>query len=143
VLLDALLSILSAAGVDRISLPAAKQTVVTWRSGFGFQPIPEGDVEWATTELRMLRFPGTDMLQRPVVPGAELPPLRPQGWQRGAKAAAAKEGADKAAAASPAEGGAAAGEHEAAQGDQAAGSDAPDGNPKEDEPQAKRLRTGA
>eukprot|EP00873_Tetraselmis_striata_P040953 jgi/Tetstr1/461217/TSEL_006354.t1 len=143
VLLDALLSILSAAGVDRISLPAAKQTVVTWRSGFGFQPIPEGDVEWATTELRMLRFPGTDMLQRPVVPGAELPPLRPQGWQRGAKAAAAKEGADKAAAASPAEGDAAPGEHEAAQGDQAAGSDAPDGNPKEDEPQAKRLRTGA
>jgi hypothetical protein len=97
VLLDALLGVLAAAGVDRISLPAAEQTVSTWKEGFGFEVMPESDIEWATTDLRMLRFPGTDMLQRPVVPGAELPPLRPEGWQTSAPKSALEK-AEKASA---------------------------------------------
>lgn len=38
------------------------------------------DVEWATTELRMLRFPGTQVLQLGLIPGALDQPLCPEGW---------------------------------------------------------------
>mmetsp|Transcript_13830 Transcript_13830/g.39159 ORF Transcript_13830/g.39159 Transcript_13830/m.39159 type:complete len:924 (+) Transcript_13830:273-3044(+) len=93
-LLDAFVSVLSEAGVGRLCLPAARETVSTWQEGFGFIPMEPKDMEWAASELRMLRFPGTEGLQLEVIPGALGSNLCPEGWARDRLAAkvAAEEG---------------------------------------------------
>ena len=54
-------------------LPAAHETVHTWIQGFGLQPMPDEDLDAACKDLRMLIFPGTQVLQKQL-----LPPLPPK-----------------------------------------------------------------
>jgi len=54
-------------------LPAAHETVHTWIHGFGLQPMPDEDLDAACKDLRMLIFPGTQVLQKQL-----LPPLPPR-----------------------------------------------------------------
>ncbi|KAL0056243.1 hypothetical protein WJX82_009196 [Trebouxia sp. C0006] len=66
-------SILKEAGVRTMCLPAAHETVLTWIHGFGLQPMPDEDLDAACKDLRMLIFPGTQVLQKQL-----LPPLPPR-----------------------------------------------------------------
>jgi len=43
-------------------LPAAHETVDTWKSGFAFEDMPEDQVRMAKQQLRILVFPGTEVL---------------------------------------------------------------------------------
>ena len=54
-------------------LPAAHETVHTWIQGFGLQPMPDEDFDAACKDLRILIFPGTQVLQKQL-----LPPLPPK-----------------------------------------------------------------
>ena len=49
---------------------AAAETVGTWMRGFGFQAMPEEQLSAMRCELRLLLFPGTHMLFKPL---AQLP----------------------------------------------------------------------
>lgn len=53
-------------------LPAAHETVQTWIQGFGLSRMPLDDLDMACKELRLLIFPGTQVLQKQL-----LPPLPP------------------------------------------------------------------
>lgn len=53
-------------------LPAAHETVYTWIQGFGLSRMPLDDLDSACKELRLLIFPGTQVLQKQL-----LPPLPP------------------------------------------------------------------
>ena len=53
-------------------LPAAHETVHTWIQGFGLSRMPLDDLDSACKELRLLIFPGTQVLQKQL-----LPPLPP------------------------------------------------------------------
>ncbi|DBA96080.1 TPA: hypothetical protein ACH3X1_001578 [Trebouxia sp. C0004] len=66
-------SILKEAGVRTMCLPAAHETVHTWIQGFGLLPMPDEDLDAACKDLRMLIFPGTQVLQKQL-----LPPLPPK-----------------------------------------------------------------
>ena len=54
-------------------LPAAYSTVHTWVQGFGLQPMPDEDLDAACKDLRLLIFPGTQVLHKQL-----LPPLSPK-----------------------------------------------------------------
>lgn len=60
------------AGVRLMCLPAAHETVQTWIQGFGLSRMPFDDLDAACKELRLLIFPGTQVLQKQL-----LPPLPP------------------------------------------------------------------
>lgn len=66
VLLEMFDKLLIRAGVHRLCLPAAHETVLTWRQGFHFVDMPEEDVKLAKQQLRILVFPGTEMLWKDV-----------------------------------------------------------------------------
>ncbi len=66
-------ALLLQAGVRTMCLPAAHETVHTWIQGFGLQPMPDEDLDAACKDLRMLIFPGTQVLQKQL-----LPPLPPR-----------------------------------------------------------------
>ncbi len=66
-------AVLLQAGVRTMCLPAAHETVHTWIHGFGLQPMPDEDLDAACKDLRMLIFPGTQVLQKQL-----LPPLPPR-----------------------------------------------------------------
>lgn len=66
-------NILLQAGVRTMCLPAAHETVHTWIQGFGLQPMPDDDLDAACKDLRILIFPGTQVLQKQL-----LPPLPPR-----------------------------------------------------------------
>ena len=66
-------AVLLQAGVRTMCLPAAHETVHTWIHGFGLQPMPDEDLDAACKDLRMLIFPGTQVLQKRL-----LPPLPPR-----------------------------------------------------------------
>ena len=61
------------AGVHIMCLPAAYSTVHTWIQGFGLQPMPDEDLDAACKDLRLLIFPGTQVLHKQL-----LPPLPPK-----------------------------------------------------------------
>ena len=61
------------AGVCTMCLPAAYSTVHTWIQGFGLQPMPDEDLDAACKDLRLLIFPGTQVLHKQL-----LPPLPPR-----------------------------------------------------------------
>ena len=61
------------AGVRTMCLPAAYSTVHTWIQGFGLQPMPDEDLDAACKDLRLLIFPGTQVLHKQL-----LPPLPPK-----------------------------------------------------------------
>jgi len=66
VLFAALEAQLAALGVRYLSLPAAHETVDTWRSGFGFRDMPDAALQAVRQELRVLLFPGTEVLYKPL-----------------------------------------------------------------------------
>ncbi len=66
-------AVLLQAGVRTMCLPAAHETVHTWIHGFGLQPMLDEDLDAACKDLRMLIFPGTQVLQKQL-----LPPLPPR-----------------------------------------------------------------
>jgi len=66
-------ALLLQAGVRTMCLPAAHETVHTWIQGFGLQPMPDEDLDAACKDLRILIFPGTQVLQKQL-----LPPLPPK-----------------------------------------------------------------
>ncbi len=49
-----------------LSLPAAHETVGTWMHGFGFTHMPAEQLRAARAELRLLLFPGTEVLVKPL-----------------------------------------------------------------------------
>lgn len=65
--------VLLQAGVRTMCLPAAHETVKTWILGFGMQPMPDEDLDAACKDLRLLIFPGTQVLHKQL-----LPPLPPK-----------------------------------------------------------------
>ncbi|KAL3153902.1 hypothetical protein ABBQ32_013467 [Trebouxia sp. C0010 RCD-2024] len=73
VLMTAFEVLLKEAGVRTMCLPAAHETVKTWVLGFGMQPMPEEDLDAACKDLRLLIFPGTQVLHKQL-----LPPLPPK-----------------------------------------------------------------
>ena len=70
VLLNLFFELLGNAGVHTLILPAAHETVETWKEGFGFVDMPEAEVALAKHQLRILVFPGTEVLWK-VVEGTE------------------------------------------------------------------------
>ncbi|KAK9810346.1 hypothetical protein WJX72_009121 [[Myrmecia] bisecta] len=77
VLIRAFEAMLAQAGVQCLSLPAAHETVGTWMHGFGFAHMPAEQLRAARSELRLLIFPGTEVLCKPLVKPAEaLPPAQ-------------------------------------------------------------------
>lgn len=67
------MSMMLQAGVRTMCLPAAYSTVHTWIQGFGLQPMPDEDLDAACKDLRLLIFPGTQVLHKQL-----LPPLPPK-----------------------------------------------------------------
>ena len=67
------IALLVQAGVRTMCLPAAHETVHTWIQGFGLQPMLDEDLDAACKDLRLLIFPGTQVLQKQL-----LPPLPPK-----------------------------------------------------------------
>ena len=51
-------------GCGGLCLPAAKETIATWISGFGFGPMPFEREAKCRRELHILVFPGTRLLVR-------------------------------------------------------------------------------
>lgn len=67
VLLNALERVFAQLGVATMSLPAAAETVATWQSpAFGFAPMAPPQLRAVRQELRVLVFPGTTVLCKPV-----------------------------------------------------------------------------
>ena len=58
-------------GVRTLSLPAAHATVDTWTQGFGFQAMAADQLLETRESLRLLVFPGTEVLYRVLLPGEE------------------------------------------------------------------------
>lgn len=73
VLLRCFEDLLAAGGVHRLVLPAAHESIATWKSpAFGFVDMPEPDVRLAKQLLRILIFPGTEVLWKEL-PGVPSP----------------------------------------------------------------------
>lgn len=79
-------------------LPAAYETVHTWIQGFGLQPMPDEDLDAACKDLRLLIFPGTQVLQKQLLPAlpAKQGPLMTPPWAEESAAPVAGEGQDAA-----------------------------------------------
>ncbi|KIY93292.1 hypothetical protein MNEG_14670 [Monoraphidium neglectum] len=68
VLVSALEALLSRMGVRCLALPAAHEAEKTWVEGFHFEYMPEKQQEQVKRELRMLIFPGTQLLRKNLEP---------------------------------------------------------------------------
>ena len=79
-------------------LPAAYETVHTWIQGFGLQPMPDEDLDAACKDLRLLIFPGTQVLHKQLLPPvpAKQGPLMTPPWAEESAAPVAGEGQDAA-----------------------------------------------
>ena len=66
VLVDLFQYHLKQAGVHRLVLPAAHETVVAWKGGFHFIDMPSDQVRLAKHQLKVLVFPGTEMLWKQI-----------------------------------------------------------------------------
>ena len=66
VLVDLFQKHLSIAGVHKLALPAAHETVAAWKNGFGFYDMPVDQVNLAKQQLHLLVFPGTEMLWKDI-----------------------------------------------------------------------------
>lgn len=62
VLVNLFQGMLKEAHVHALVLPAAHETVQTWKDGFHFVDMPEEEVKMAKQQLRVLVFPGTEVL---------------------------------------------------------------------------------
>lgn len=66
VLVDLFQKHLSMAGVHKLALPAAHETVSAWKNGFDFYDMPADQVKLAKQQLHLLVFPGTEMLWKDI-----------------------------------------------------------------------------
>ncbi len=66
VLVDLYQKHLSLAGIHRLVLPAAHETVAAWKGGFHFIDMPHDQVRLAKHQLKVLVFPGTEMLWKTI-----------------------------------------------------------------------------
>lgn len=66
VLVDLFQKHLSFAGIHKLVLPAAHETVGAWKGGFQFEDMPHEDVRLAKHQLKVLVFPGTEMLWKTI-----------------------------------------------------------------------------
>jgi hypothetical protein len=64
------LSLLPQVGVRTLSLPAAHSTVDTWTKGFAFEPMAADQLLETRGSLRLLVFPGTEVLHKVLLPDA-------------------------------------------------------------------------
>jgi len=58
--------------VHTLVLPAAHETVETWKTGFHFEDMPPGQLKIAKSQLKILIFPGTEVLWKQM-PGVAMP----------------------------------------------------------------------
>ena len=86
-------------GVRTLSLPAAHATVDTWTQGFGFQAMAADELLETRESLRLLVFPGTEVLYKVLLPGEEpYPAPKPDASPPATPAVAATEAAGGGAA---------------------------------------------
>ena len=87
VLLAAAETLLAEWGVARLALPAAHEVERMWVRSFGFSPMPDDALRTARAELRLLVFPGANMLHKRLGRGAagseERPPTPVRGTYAG------------------------------------------------------------
>jgi len=77
VLVRALERLLAQLGVAGLCLPAAHETVGHWKAGFGFSLLAPDALRAARSELRLLVFPGTEVLAKKLAPARGPPHLVP------------------------------------------------------------------
>ncbi|CAN6297792.1 unnamed protein product [Urochloa humidicola] len=89
-LLDGIEMILSSLNVEKLIIPAISELVDTWTSKFGFSPLEDSEKQ-DVKSISMLVFPGTGLLQKPLLNKA-LPDEDPCPSGAGAVSSANKTG---------------------------------------------------